>query len=245
MTPKAMILVDHNEKSQAVKGIEEAEILEIIDHHRLGSMETMQPVFFRNQPLGCTATIIYSMFNENGVEIPKHIAGLLCSAILSDTLMYRSPTCTEVDRDAAENLAKIAGIHVDEFAAEMFHAGSNFAQRPIEEIFNQDLKKFGMGDRNFEIGQIGYMSAQEVEGLEERLLQYMQTRIEGGQSNGIYFMMTDIVKESTVLLFKGEGTREIVDEAFHEKTGQERVVLNGVVSRKKQLVPQLMATMQQ
>lgn len=245
MTPKAMILVDHNEKSQAVNGIEEAEILEIIDHHRLGSLETMQPVFFRNQPVGCTATIIYDMFMEKGVEIPQHIAGLLCSAILSDTLMYRSPTCTAMDKEAAEKLAVIAGVQVEEFAAEMFHAGSNFDKRSIEEIFHQDLKKFGMGDTTFEIGQIGYMSENEVKGLQERLLQYMKNRIQSGASNGIYFMMTNIVKESTILLFQGDSTREIVDEAFHAETGEESVVLNGVVSRKKQLVPQLMATMQQ
>lgn len=245
MTPKALILVDHNEKSQAVNGVEEAEILEIIDHHRIGSMETMQPVFFRNQPLGCTATIIYSMYKESKVEVPKKMAGLLCSAILSDTLMFRSPTCTEIDEKAAKELAEIADIDMEKFSAEMFHAGSNFADRSIEEIFNQDMKKFGMGDRNFEVAQISYMSEAEVDGLKERLLSYMEERVESKLSDGIYFMLTDIVKETTTLLFKGVGTREIVDEAFHANTGECSVKLPGVVSRKKQLVPQLMATMQQ
>lgn len=245
MTPKALILVDHNEKSQAVDGIEEAEILEIIDHHRIGSMETMQPVFFRNQPLGCTATIIYNMFQESSVEVPKQIAGLLCSAILSDTLMFRSPTCTVIDKNAARELAEVAEIDIEKFASEMFHAGSNFVERSIEEIFSQDLKKFAMGEHSFEIAQISYLSDAEVEGLKERLLKYMDERVETKQSNGIYFMLTNIVKEKTTLLFKGDGTREIVDEAFHADTGEESVELPGIVSRKKQLVPQLMATMQQ
>ncbi len=245
MTPKAVILVDHNEKSQAVDGIDDAEILEIIDHHRLGSMETMQPVFFRNQPLGCTATIVYSMFNESGVEIPKHIAGVLCGAILSDTLMFRSPTCTSIDRDAAQQLAQIAEIDIEKFSAEMFHAGSNFEQRPVEEIFKQDLKKFGMGDKNFEIGQISYVSDSDVEGLKERLLNYMNERISNGTSEGIYFMLTNIVQETTELIFTGEGTKDIVDEAFHADTKESSVILPGVVSRKKQLVPQLMSTMHQ
>ncbi|MGN0169839.1 MAG: putative manganese-dependent inorganic diphosphatase [Lachnospiraceae bacterium] len=243
MTPKALILVDHNEKSQAVDGIEDAEILEIIDHHRLGSMETMQPVFFRNQPLGCTCTIIYSMYREAGVKIPKEIAGIMCSAILSDTLLFRSPTCTQIDKDAALDLAKIAEMDVEEFATKMFHAGSNFANRSAEEIFKQDLKRFGMGDKFFEIAQISFMSRTEVEGLKERILEYMDSRIKSGLSEGSYFMMTDILQESTELLFKGNGIREIVDEAFHENTGEDSVVLPGVVSRKKQLVPQLMATM--
>jgi len=245
MVPKAVILVDHNEKTQALDGIEEAEILEIIDHHRLGSLETMQPVFFRNQPVGCTSTIVYSMYLENQVEIPKDMAGMMCSAILSDTLMFRSPNCTQADRTAAEALAKIAGIDLESFAAEMFHAATNYEKRPVEDIFKQDLKKFSMGDRKFEIGQISFLSDADVEGLKERVLNHMQELIERGDSEGIYFMMTNIVKESTELLFKGNGTRDIVDEAFHENTGEDSVVLPGIVSRKKQLVPQLMATMHQ
>ncbi len=245
MTPKAVILVDHNEKSQALDGIEEAEILEIIDHHRLGSIETMQPVFFRNQPVGCTATIIYSMYRENGVEIKKHIAGLLCAAILSDTLMFRSPTCTDLDRNAATALAEIAEIDMEHFATEMFHAGSDFNSKPVDEIFNQDLKKFGVGDKTFEVGQISFMSDKDVDGLKDKLLNFMRARIESGKSEIIFFMLTNILKERTELLFEGDGAYEIVDEAFHENTGEKSVVLPGVVSRKKQLVPQLMASMNQ
>ena len=245
MTPKAVILVDHNEKNQAVDGIEDAEILEIIDHHRLGSMETMSPVFFRNQPLGCTATIIYLMFKEQHVDIPVHIAGLLCGAILSDTLIYRSPTCTRIDKEAAEELAKIAGIDAETFATEMFRAGINFAQRSADEIYKQDLKRFAMGEKVIEIAQLNFMSEDEIEGLESRLLDYMKNRIAGGSVENIYFMMTDIVHESTTLLFAGEGAAELVEDTFHGAMGEFSVVIPGLVSRKKQLIPQLMASMQQ
>lgn len=246
MTPKAVILVDHNEKSQAIDGIDEAEVLEIIDHHRIGSLETMTPVYFRNMPLGCTASIIYMMYQENQVEIPKEIAGLLCGAILSDTLMYRSPTCTEFDKNTAEKLAKIAGIDVESFAAEMFHAGSNFEKRPIKEVFNQDLKKFSVGEATFEVGQINYMTDGEVDELKGRLIKYMEKEIEEKSSlDAIYFMLTSIVKESTELLFVGQGVRDLVDDAFHEDTKENSVWLPGVVSRKKQLVPSIMGTMNQ
>ena len=165
MDNKKIILVDHNEKGQAVDGIDEAEILEIIDHHRLGSMETALPVFFRNQPVGCTGTIIYDLYQENNVEVDKKIAGLLCSAIISDTLMFRSPTCTPKDKKAAEELAKIAGIEIQEHAEKMFRAGSSLADKTPEEIFYQDFKKFSGNDKNFGAGQISSMDKTELEQL--------------------------------------------------------------------------------
>ncbi|MEG1583943.1 MAG: putative manganese-dependent inorganic diphosphatase, partial [Anaerovorax sp.] len=149
MNKKQLILVDHNEKSQAIDGLEEAEILEIIDHHRLGALETMAPVFFRNQPVGCTATIIYKMYKENSVPFTKEMAGILCAAILSDTLAYRSPTCTEEDKNAGEDLAKIADISPVQFAKEMFGAGSKLAEKPANEIFNHDFKRFSINDIDF------------------------------------------------------------------------------------------------
>src|SRR5699024_1750414 len=145
-------------KTQAVNGLEEAEILEIIDHHRLGTIETMSPVFFRNQPLGCTATIVYQMYQENGIEIKPQIAGLLCSAIISDTLLFRSPTCTEIDKAAAQQLAKIAGIEPESYAREMFSAGSNLSSKTEEEIFYQDFKEFTVEDMKIGVGQISSMS---------------------------------------------------------------------------------------
>ena len=167
--PKKVILVDHNEHAQAVDGIEEVQLLEIIDHHRLGGLQTMNPVYFRNQPLGCTATIIYQMFEENHVEIPKQIAGLLCSAIISDTLMFRSPTCTQIDREAALRLAEIAEVKVEELASAMFQAGSNFDNKTEEEILNQDFKIFHAEDVSFGVAQISAMGRTELDKVQERI----------------------------------------------------------------------------
>ena len=173
MKKKQLILVDHNEKTQAVDNIDSAEILEIIDHHRLGSLETLQPIVFRNQPVGCTATILYQMYAEKALEIDPKIAGLLCAAIISDTLMFRSPTCTLSDKMAAGALALIAGINIEEFAKEMFTAGSNLKGKTIEVIFYQDFKRFTSDKVNFGVGQISSMNAEELKDLKKRLLPMM------------------------------------------------------------------------
>lgn len=243
---KNLILVDHNEKSQAVDGLEDAHIHEIIDHHRLGCIETLNPVFFRNQPLGCTATIIYEMYQENGIDVPKHIAGLLCSAILSDTLIYRSPTCTEKDRKAAEELAAIAGIETQAYAQKMFAAGSNLKYKSPEEIFYQDFKKFAVGDVSFGIGQINSMNAEELEAIKDKLVPYMQKAYEGQhQVSMIYFMLTDIMNCSTELLYEGDGARELAVSAFKLKENDSRLILSGTVSRKKQVAPAIMSMLSQ
>lgn len=244
---KKVILVDHNEKSQAVDGIEDAEILEIIDHHRLGTIETISPVYFRNQPLGCTATLIYQMYLENGVEIDKQTASLLCAAIISDTLMYRSPTCTEVDKQAAEALAKIAGLDVESFAAEMFKAGSDLSAKTEDDIFYQDFKKFSSGNISFGISQITSMDEEELEVIKHRMLPYIQDITQLHNLDMVFFMLTDIRNESTELLFVGNHAGSIVESAFSKRLQQEEnaVVLKGVVSRKKQLLPALMTAMQQ
>lgn len=242
---KKVILVDHNEKSQAVDGLEDAEILEIIDHHRLGSLETISPVFFRNQPLGCTATIIYQMYRENGIGVEPGIAGLLCSAILSDTLVYRSPTCTEIDRTLAEELAGIAGIQVDEYAKEMFAAGSNLTSRSPEEIFYQDFKKFTAGDLTFGVGQINSMNGEELEAIKEKLVPYMQKAFRDHGVGMLFFMLTNIISSSTEMLYQGTGARELLLNAFKPDKENEIICLKGVVSRKKQVIPALMMTLQQ
>ena len=152
---KNLILVDHNESIQAAEGAESANILEIIDHHRLGTISTIAPVYFRNQPLGCTSTIIYQMFREKNIEIPSKIAGLMCSAIISDTLLFRSPTCTETDKEAGLELAKIAAIdNIEDYANKMFAAASDLKEKTDEQIFKQDYKKFTLGKLNIGIGQI-------------------------------------------------------------------------------------------
>ena len=232
---KNVILVDHNERSQAVDGMENANILEIIDHHRLGTVETMGPVFFRNQPLGCTATIIYQMYKEAGVTIENKIAGLLCSAIISDTLLFRSPTCTPVDKDAAMKLAAIAGIDVEQLANKMFAAGSKLKGKSDAEIFYQDFKRFTAGELNE---------------LKSRMLTYMDRAREDEKVDMMFFMLTNILTESTELICDGQGAKQLAGEAFHlgdeEMDKEEHIVsLPGVVSRKKQLVPGLMVATEQ
>lgn len=242
---KNIILVDHNEKSQAVEGIDEAELLEIIDHHRLGGLQSMSPVFFRNQPLGCTATIIYQMYLENGVEIEPQIAGLLCSAILSDTLAYRSPTCTAVDKMAAEALAQIAGIQAEQYAKEMFTAGSNLRNKTAEEILYQDFKEFTIGDVEFAAAQITSMDKEELDSIKERLQEYMEKTCQTQKVNRIFFMLTNILEESTELLYAGDGAKELAMKAFGMEDTKDGIVLSGMVSRKKQLIPALALALQQ
>lgn len=242
---RRLILVDHNEKSQAVDNIESAEVLEIIDHHRLGSLETMAPVFFRNQPVGCTATILYQIYQEKNLDIPENIAGLLCAAIISDTLMFRSPTCTAVDRAAADRLAEIAGIRCEEFAAEMFAAGSNLRGKSPEEIFFQDFKKFELNKACFGVGQINSMNPDELEEIKKRLLPYMEKALGDHGETMLFFMLTDIIHQSTELLCYGGENSSLVEEAFHVTPVEHSVVLPGVVSRKKQLIPAFMNALQQ
>ncbi len=245
MKKKQLILVDHNEKSQAVDNIDGSEILEIIDHHRLGSLETMAPVFFRNQPLGCTATIIYQMYREQGVEITKEIAGLLCSAILSDTLMYRSPTCTEVDHIVAEELALIAGIQTDEYAKAMFQAGSDFSSKTEEEIFYQDFKAFCSNGTDFGVGQISAMTQEELDQVKEKLQPYLQQVIAERKVSMVFVMLTNILEENTYLICAGEGAEELVQNAYHVHEENGYYLLKGVVSRKKQLIPMFMSVLQE
>ena len=247
---KNVILVDHNERSQAVDGVENANILEIIDHHRLGTVETMSPVFFRNQPLGCTATIIYQMYNESGIAIEKKIAGLLCSAIISDTLLFRSPTCTPVDKEAALALAEIAEVDIEDLANRMFAAGSKLKGKSDAEIFYQDFKKFSAGKVQFGVGQITSLNAQELAGLQERMLSYMEKAVAEERVDMMFLMLTNILKESTDLLCVGQGSVQMVVDAFHlnlesGETSRGVVSLPGVVSRKKQLVPGLMVAIEQ
>ena len=246
---KNVILVDHNERGQAVDGIENANILELIDHHRLGTVETVGPVFFRNQPLGCTATIIFQMYREQGLEIDKTIAGLLCSAIISDTLLFRSPTCTPMDRAAAVSLAEMAGIKLDEFANQMFEAGSELKGKSDAEILYLDFKKFSAGKTNFGVGQINSLNAEELGKLKNRMLPFMEKAREDEGLDMIFFMLTNILTETTELLCVGQGAAQVVADAFHVGDANEELkqtaTLPGVVSRKKQLIPALTVTLKQ
>ena len=243
---KQVILVDHNEKSQAVDGIEQAEVLEIIDHHRIGNLETMGPVFFRNQPVGCTATIIYQMYEETLTKLSKETAGLLCSAIISDTLMFRSPTCTTLDEYAARQLSHIAQVDIKDLAEEMFNAGSNIKSKSTEDIILTDFKQFTVGDSKFGVGQLNSMNEEEIKTLSEIIPQALdQVRIKQNLEY-LYFMITNILDESTQLYCSGTGAKGIVRNAFDLTDDLlEEVYLKGVVSRKKQLVPTLVAALQQ
>ena len=250
---KQVILVDHNEKNQAVAGIENAEILEIIDHHRLGTIQTMSPIFFRNQPLGCTATIIYQMYQEAGIKVEPKIAGLLCSAIVSDTLLFRSPTCTPVDEMAARALADIAGIDIEKYAMEMFSAGSNLKDKSDEEIFYQDFKRFTSGKVTIGVGQITSLNGGELDKLKGRMEAFMEKALENNGLDMIFFMLTNILTETTELICEGQGALQLAGKAFHqdiellEEEGLKEPVLRlpGVVSRKKQLIPELMLAEQE
>lgn len=237
---KQLILVDHNEKSQAVNNVADAEILEIIDHHRLGSLETMAPVMFRNQPLGSTSTIVYQMYREKYVEITKEIAGILCAAIISDTLMFRSPTCTETDEIAANDLAGIAGIEIEELAHKMFEAGSDFENKTEKEILNQDFKIFYMGSISFGVSQVSAMGQLALERVRERIEKKIPPMCQEKGVQMMYVMLTDIVTEKTLLLYTGSGAETIAEEAFTIKPKNGVFELLGVVSRKKQLIPALM-----
>ncbi len=238
---KKLILVDHNEKTQAVDGMEDANLLEVIDHHILGTVETMGPVYFRAQPLGCTATIIYQIFHEKNIEIPKDIAGLLCSAIISDTLLFRSPTCTPIDREACLDLAKTAGLDIEKYAQKMFAAGSNLSKKTDEQIFRQDYKTFTLGKTLVGIGQISSLNSDELDEIQRRLLPYLkEARTE---EDMIFFMLTNILEENTRLICIGTGSAVLISNAFRltaeDMLSDEIVLLRGVVSRKKQLVPSL------
>lgn len=246
MQKKRLILVDHNEKTQAVDGISGAEILEIIDHHRLGSLETMSPVFFRNQPLGSTSSIVWKMYQEKGVEIDEKIAGLLCAAIISDTLMFRSPTCTAYDKEAAEQLAGIACIDIETFANNMFRAGSDFGSKRIEEICYLDFKTFTAEKITFGVSQISAMSELDLADVRRRAQEFLDTMLLERKLDMVFIMLTNIVMEQSEILCAGEGARRVLGQAFRDaKEDQGEVLLRGVVSRKKQFIPELIRVMQE
>ena len=243
---RRIILVDHNEATQAVEGFDQAEILEIIDHHRIGSLETSGPVYFRNQPVGCTATIITQMYDENGVEIPPQIAGLLLAAILSDTLVFRSPTCTPLDEALAKRLAKIAGVEIDEFASEMFEAGEKLDGKTAEEVFLQDFKVFMCGDIRFGVAQGSYMTRKNLQAAEALLQPYLEEARNKQNVEDIYMLLTDVPKEESVVISDGRYASEVLADGFETQPAKDgSFTLPGVVSRKKQFIPALMTAYQE
>ena len=243
---RRIILVDHNEATQAVEGFDQAEILEIIDHHRIGSLETSGPVYFRNQPVGCTATIITQMYDENGVDIPPQIAGLLLAAILSDTLAFRSPTCTPVDENAAKRLAKIAGVDIEEFSTEMFEAGEKLDGKTPEEVFLQDFKVFMCGDIRFGVAQGSYMTRKNLQAAQALLQPYLEEARNKQNVEDLYMLLTDVPKEESVVICTGRYAAEVLSNGFESRPAADGSwTLPGVVSRKKQFIPALMSAYQE
>ena len=243
---RRIILVDHNEATQAVEGFDQAEILEIIDHHRIGSLETSGPVYFRNQPVGCTATIVTQMYDENGVTIPQKTAGLLLAAILSDTLVFRSPTCTPIDVSAANRLAKIAGVDINEFANEMFEAGEKLDGKTAEEVFLQDFKVFMCGDIRFGVAQGSYMTRKNLTAAEALLKPYLEEARNKQNVEDIYMLLTDVPKEESVVICNGRYAAEVLTDGFDTQPAADASwTLPGVVSRKKQFIPALMTAYQE
>ena len=233
-----VILVDHNERGQAVEGIEEAKIIEIIDHHRLGGIQTSEPIFTHAEPVGCTATIVANMHWQQDVDIPAPIAGLLLSAILSDTVLFKSPTCTPYDKKTAERLAEIAGVDLKEYGMAMLKAGSGIGDMTPMEIAKNDSKEFQMGDYHLLISQISVMDPKEVLDLEPQLIEAMTTICEKEGFDMSLVMVTDILEEATYLLYAGS-PKTLIGEAFKKDASGTHVYLPGVMSRKKQIVPPL------
>jgi len=240
---KQLILVDHNEKTQAAEGLEDAEVLEIIDHHRIGSLETDNPVYFRNMPVGCTCTIIYQMYQENGVEIDPQTAGLMLSAILSDTLMFRSPTCTPFDEQAARALAKLANVDLESYADDMFEHGGDISGETAEQIFYSDYKIFNSGPFHFGVGQGSYMSEKNRKAAEALVGPYLETARETKGLDFVFYLFTDVRSSSSDLLMCGKGAEEIIAHAFETEVADQMAMLPGVLSRKKQFVPRLIDTL--
>lgn len=236
-TGKRVILVDHNEMSQSVEGIEEALILEIIDHHRIGSVETDLPIVFTNRPVGCTATIIYGLYRQADVDIPKDIAGLMCAAILSDTLAFRSPTCTEEDRTAALELADIAGIDPEELAQSMFSAGSSLEGKTDREVFFGDFKEFHVRNLKVGVSQVN-MYEMDEESIRDRLSSFMKKLQRERGYDLLVLMLTDIKKEGSLLLVEGPRS-DIVERAFGISVRETPLFLPGAISRKKQVIPRI------
>ena len=236
--PERVILVDHNERGQAIEGIEDAKILEIVDHHRLGGMKTGEPIYIREEPVGCTATIIANMYWQKNVEIPPQIAGLLLSAILSDTVLFKSPTCTGYDKITAERLAKLADVQMEEYGMAMLKAGAGIGDMTSADIAKNDMKEFQIGDYRILVSQLSVMDVDEVMGMKAELLESMRVLCSTEHFDMCLLMVTDILKESTELLYVGS-PKTLIGQAFMKDASGDSIYLPGVMSRKKQIIPPL------
>ena len=236
---KKVILVDHNQQSQSVDGIEEAEIVEVIDHHNLGTIGTTMPINFRSMPVGCTCTVIYKLFREAHVEIPKNIAGLMLSAILSDTLLFKSPTTTDLDISTGKKLAEIADIDIDRYGIEMFKAASSVSGLTVEEIINTDIKSFKVDDTDMAIGQVMTMDFDDIAKKEDEFVKNLNSMCNMGSYEVALLFVTDIIKNGSYLFYNDKAI-EILQDAYGIEDIKQGIYLDGVVSRKKQMLPPLL-----
>lgn len=233
-----VMLVDHNEAQQSASDIEKVRVLSVIDHHRIANFQTADPVYYRAEPVGCTNTIILKLFKENNVDVPKDIAGLMLSAIISDTLLLKSPTCTEEDEKAAKELAEIAGVDLESYGKDLLKAGTNTADKNADQILNSDAKNFPMGDFTVRIGQVNVVDVQEVLARKDELLKEMATQSDANNYDLFVLVVTNVLESDSVALVYGEN-RDRVAKAFDKEIVEDTVLLENVVSRKKQVVPQL------
>ena len=236
---KKVVLVDHSEKAQTIDGIDDAEIVAIVDHHKIGDISTPNPILFVNLPVGCTATVLKILFDKTGIEIPRNVAGILLSSILSDTVIFKSATTTEIDKIVAEELAKIAGIDdMTKFGVEIKAKLSAVEGLSAREIITRDYKDFDMSGKKVGVGQIELVDLSLVESRVDEIYEEMKKMKEEGGYAGIFLMLTDIMKEGTELLAVTDYP-EVVEKAFGKKLEGKSVWLDGVMSRKKQVVPPL------
>jgi len=238
---KTVILVDHNERQQSANDIESVEVIEVIDHHRIANFETSNPLYYRAEPVGCTTTILRKMYKENGVDIPKEIAGLMLSAIISDTLLLKSPTCTDQDVAAARELAEIAGVNLESYGLEMLKAGADLSEKTISQLISLDSKEFQMGSYKVEIAQVNAVDVNDVLARKAELETALSNIIEEKGLDLFLFVVTDILNNDSVGLALGRATNA-VEQAYNVKLVDNQAVLKGVVSRKKQIVPVLTDT---
>lgn len=235
-TRKRVVLVDHNEVAQSVHGLQQAEILEIIDHHRLADVQTEAPIYMRNEPVGSTATIITGLFQERGVMPSSKMAALLASAILSDTVMFKSPTCTQTDKIAAERMARIARISLEELGHDIF-AVASAPDRSAKDLLFTDFKEFHIAGHSIGIGQLTCIDHTNLHVKEDELMACMQETMNENKYDMLLMMLTDVLREGTELLILGN--TQIIEQAFHVDVKNNRAFLPGVMSRKKQIVPML------
>ncbi|RWZ60813.1 manganese-dependent inorganic pyrophosphatase [Halobacillus fulvus] len=233
-----VILVDHNERQQSVDDIDQVQVTEVIDHHRIANFETKGPLYYRAEPVGCTATILLKLYKEKGVEVPKEMAGLMLSAIISDSLLFKSPTCTEEDVQAANELAEIAGVNAEEYGLEMLKAGADISDKTADELISLDAKEFDMGDKKVEIAQVNTVDTNDVLSRKEELEKAIDQTVSEKGLDLFLLVVTDILENNSTVVAVGNETAAVAD-AFEVELDGNQAVLEGVVSRKKQIVPPL------